>query len=326
MKRVFSGIKPTGTLHIGNYFGAIKSWLEIQNEYQCVFCVVDLHAITIPQEPKILQTKTMEVAKIYLTAGVDPKKSIIFIQSHIKEHAELTWILNTLVRIPELERMTQFKEKAAQHKKDVNFGLFDYPVLMAADILLYDTIIVPVGEDQAQHVELTRTLAKRFNQRFGETFVVPEVMIKKETARIMGLDNPGKKMSKDTDNIYNYIALTDPPDLIRDKIKKAVTDSGKEIIYRPDKPALANLLSIFSLASNQSIKELEKQYQGRGYAEFKKDLAEAIIEFLRPFQEKYAEFDKDDGAVLKILNRGAEQARAITAAKMAEVKKKIGLI
>ena len=324
MERVFSGVQPSGVLHIGNYLGAIKNWLDLQNDYQCIFCVVDLHAITIPQEPKELLKKTIEVAKIYLAAGIDPKKSTIFVQSHVKEHAELTWFLNTITRIPELERMTQFKDKVKEQKSEVNMGLFDYPVLMAADILLYKTAVVPVGEDQVQHIELARDLAQRFNNRFGEIFVVPKPMVRKEGARIMGLDDPAKKMSKSAASAYNYIALTDSPDSIREKIKKAVTDSGKEIKYGPDKPALSNLLTIFSLLVDKPGVEVEQKYQGKSYAEFKNDLAEVVVEFLKPFQEKYSALD--DGEVLKILRDGAKKIQPIAAQTVSEVKKAMGII
>lgn len=324
MKRVFSGVAPSGVIHLGNYLGAIKNWVTMQDEYRCVFCVVDLHAITVPQDPAELAKKTLEIAKIFLAAGLNPQKSIIFIQSQVKEHVELAWILNTITRIPELERMTQYKDKTKIHKKEVNFGLFDYPVLMAADILLYDTDVVPVGEDQIQHVELARDLAQRFNNRFGEIFAIPKALIKKEGARIMGLDDPTKKMSKSAGGDYNYIALTDAPDLIREKIKKAMTDSGKEIVFSEDRPALANLLTIYSLCSGRPIKEIEKYFAGRGYADFKTGLADAIIKFLAPFQEKYAELD--DNHVLKILKDGARQAQTIAEKKMTEVKKAIGLI
>ncbi len=324
MERVFSGVQPSGVLHIGNYLGAIKNWLDLQNDYQCIFCVVDLHAITVPQDPKELLKKTIEVAKIYLASGIDPQKSTIFVQSHVKEHAELTWLLNTITRIPELERMTQFKDKVKEQKSEVNMGLFDYPVLMAADILLYKTAKVPVGEDQVQHIELARDLAQRFNNRFGEIFVVPKPMVRKEGARIMGLDDPAKKMSKSAASAYNYIALTDSPDSIREKIKKAVTDSGKEIKYGPDKPALSNLLTIFSLLVDKPVVEVEQKYQGKSYAEFKNDLAEVVVEFLKPFQEKYSALD--DGEVLKILRDGAKKIQPIAAQTVSEVKKAMGII
>jgi len=324
METVFSGVAPSGVLHIGNYLGAIKNWLELQKDFQCIFCVVDLHAMTVPQDPQKLRSKILEVAKIYLAAGIDPAKSIIFIQSHVKEHAELGWILNTIARIPELERMTQFKDKSKEHKKDVNVGLFDYPVLMAADILLYKTQVVPVGEDQLQHVELARTLAERFNQRFGEIFTIPKALVKKEGARIMGLDDPTKKMSKSAPSPANYIALIDPPDLIRDKIKKAVTDSGKEITAGPDKPALTNLLTIYSLLAEKPVAEIEKIYEGKGYAEFKAGLAEVVVDFLKPFQEKFNELS--DEHVLKVLSDGAAKAREIAERTMKEVKEAVGLI
>ncbi|KKS69514.1 MAG: Tryptophan-tRNA ligase [Parcubacteria group bacterium GW2011_GWA1_42_7] len=328
METIFSGVQPSGALHLGNYLGAIKNWVELQNQHRSVFCVVDLHALTVPQDPKTFREKILSIAKIYLAAGIDPEKSIIFIQSHVKEHAELCWILNTISRIPELERMTQFKEKAERHKKDLNMGLFDYPVLMAADILLYKTNAVPVGEDQIQHVELARTLAERFNNYFGETFVIPKAFVRKEGARIMGLDDPSKKMSKSAPSAANYITLTDSPEIIREKIKKAVTDSGKEIIFNPiEKPAIANLLTIYSLASGRLIEDLQKQYaNAAGYAEFKNDLSEAVVEFLRPLQEKLKELDSKEDVMLKILNDGAQKARQIASQTMKEVKDKIGLI
>ncbi len=357
MERVFSGVQPSGVLHIGNYLGAIKNWLELQSEYQCIFCVVDLHAITVPQDPKELLKKTIEVAKIYLAAGIDPAKSTIFVQSHVKEHAELAWILNTISRMSDLFRMTQFKDKTGtddasvetphilKHKlrgeeisrerlskeeyeayriNKAGVGLFDYPVLMAADILLYQTVAVPVGEDQVQHIELTRALAQRFNNKFGETFVIPKPMVRKEGARIMGLDDPTKKMSKSASIIYNYIALTDSPETIREKIKKAVTDSGKEIVFSPDKPALANLLTIYSLFGNKPIKEIEAAYADKGYAEFKKDLAEVIIDFLGLFQARFNALKDEE--VLEILCAGAQKIQPIAAQTMSEVKRAMGII
>lgn len=316
-------MQPSGALHIGNYLGAIKNWLSLQNDYQCVFCVVDLHAITIPQDPRELTKKTIEVAKIYLAAGIDPAKSTIFVQSHVKEHAELCWLLNTITRIPELERMTQFKDKA-KGKSEISVGLFDYPVLMAADILLYKTAVVPVGEDQVQHIELARSLAQRFNNRFGEIFVMPKPMVRKEGARIMGLDDPTKKMSKSAASIYNYLALTDLPELIREKIKKAVTDSGKEIKYEPAKPALSNLLMIYSLLVDKPVVEVEQSFQGKSYAEFKNDLAEAVVGFLEPFQARYNALKDDE--VLAILRDGAKKIQPIASQTVSEVKKAMGII
>lgn len=324
-QRIFSGIQPSGNLHLGNYLGALKNWVELQNEFDSIFCVVDLHAITVPQDPKELRKKTLEVAKIYLAAGIDPKKSAIFIQSHVPEHAELCWILNTIAKIPELEKMTQFKDKSAIDKKEsVSVGLFDYPVLMAADILLYDTNLVPVGEDQLQHIEIARTLAKRFNHKFGETFVLPEGYVTKEGKRIMGLDDPTKKMSKSAASRHNYIALTDDPETIRKKIKKAVTDSGSKIVYQDDKPALKNLIHIFSLLNEKTPHEIEKTYAQKGYAEFKTDLTQIIIKFLEPFQKRITELT--DEKVLEILHSGAEKVRPLAIKKLEKVKNKIGFI
>lgn len=325
-KRIFSGVQPSGQIHIGNYLGAIKNWIKLQDEYESIFCIVDLHAITILQKPEELKKKILEVAAIYLAAGIDPEKSIIFIQSQVPAHTELTWILNCLTRVPELERMTQFKDKAKKQRTKTSVGLFDYPVLMAADILLYQTEVVPVGQDQEQHVELARTLAKRFNQLYGETLIVPKALIRKESARIMGLDDPLKKMSKSADNPYNYIALTDAPDLIRDKIKKAVTDSGKEIKYSPDKPAIANLIAIYQGLTDLSFEEIEKKYHGKSYVEFKNDLAEVIIKALAPLQKKMEELVSRPDYLLGILKQGSQKAELIAQKTLIEVKKKIGLI
>jgi len=325
MARIFSGVQPSGKLHIGNYLGAIKNWVKLQDSYESIFCVVDMHAITIPQDPKALRKKTIEAAKIYLAAGIDPQKSVIFIQSHVKEHAELTWILNTVAKMPDLDKMTQFKDKTQKGgRESAGVGLFDYPVLMAADILLYDTEVVPVGEDQVQHVELTRTLGRKFNNKFGETFVIPEPKLVKEAARIMGLDDPSKKMSKSATSEYNYIGLLDDAETVKKKIKKAVTDSGNEIVYSDDKPALKNLINIYSAFSEKTSKEIEKMYAGRGYADFKNDLSEEIIKFLEPFQKKFKDFSNEE--VLKILEEGAEKARPLAEKKIKEVKEKIGFI
>ena len=324
--RAFSGIQPSGIIHIGNYFGAIKNWVQLQNKYESIFCIVNQHAITVPQNPKKLEENTYKVASIYLAFGIDPQKSIIFVQSEVKEHTELCWILNTITRLPELERMTQFKEKAKQHKSSVNVGLFDYPVLMAADILLYQTDIVPVGQDQKQHVELTITLAERFNKIFGKTFAIPKALIGKEGGKIMGLDDPLKKMSKSASSLFNYIALDDSPAMIREKIKRAVTDSGKEIKYDSQKPAISNLLNIYSLTTNKSTIEIEKEFEGKGYKEFKEALSEALINFLTPFQKKQKAILKDKNYIQKVLKDGKERAQSIAQKTMVEVKNKIGLV
>ncbi len=325
MKRLFSGIQPSGNLHLGNYLGAIKQWVDMQNDHEAIFCIVDLHAITVAQDPVALRAKTLEIAKIYLASGIDPEKSTLFIQSHIPAHTELGWILNTIARMAELERMTQFKDKAQKGgASESGVGLFDYPVLMAADILLYDTHVVPVGDDQMQHIELARDLAERFNKRFGETFVVPEGRVTKEGARIMGLDDPSKKMSKSAPSEYNYIALTDDADTVRRKIKKAVTDSGSEIVYSDEKPALKNLINIYTLLSGKTPQEIEALYVGRGYGDFKTDLAEVVVGFLAPFQERLLALSDDD--VLTILRAGANKVRPLAEDKLRQVYDKMGLI
>ncbi len=324
-QRIFSGIKPSGDLHIGNYIGAIKNWLPLQDEYESIFCVVDMHAITVPQNQELLRKRTMEIAKIYLASGIDPEKSAIFIQSHVSEHAELGWILNTITKIPELEKMTQFKDKTKKGgRESAGVGLFDYPVLMAADILLYDTELVPVGEDQVQHVELARDLAKRFNYKFGETFVIPKAKLKEDVMRIKSLIDPAKKMSKSDDSDKGSIGLLDDIESAKKKIIRSVTDSGSEIIYSEEKPAIKNLIDIYSTFSNKTAKEIEKSYQGKGYGDFKKDLAEVVAGFLSKFQEKYNAIS--DEKVLEILKDGADRIRPIAKAKLDEVKKKVGFI
>ena len=319
---VFSGVQPSGNLHIGNYLGAIKQFVELQNTSEAIFCVVDEHAITVPQDPKELRAKTLEIAKLYLACGIDPEKAIIFIQSHVPAHAELGWILNTITPLGELERMTQFKEKKESH--GVLAGLLNYPSLMAADILLYHTDTVPVGEDQLQHIELTRSLAERFNNRFGETFKVPKAAVNKNTARVMGLDNPEKKMSKSADSEYNYISILEKPENIRRKIKAAVTDSGSDIKYSKDKPAISNLLTIFSGFSGKTISEIEKEYSGKKYSEFKADLGELLVEKLGEIQEKYNSLSDEE--VLAILREGAKKAEKIASKTLREVQEKIGFV
>jgi len=324
-KRLFSGIQPSGNLHLGNYLGAIQNWVKLQDEYEAIFCVVDLHAITVPQDPAELKQKTLEIAKIYLAAGIDSKKSTMFIQSHISGHTQLAWILSTLTKIAELERMTQFKDKSQKDGKEgIGAGLLTYPTLMAADILLYDTAVVPVGEDQVQHIELTRTLARRFNEKFGETFVIPAPVVGKESARIMGLDDPTKKMSKSASSEYNYVALTDDAETVRKKIKKAVTDSGTEIVYSDEKPALKNLLNIYALLSDKKPEAVAGEYAGKGYSDFKDDLTEVIVNFLTPFQERLKNISDDE--VLAVLQAGAEKARILAAKKMEVVNKRVGLL
>ncbi len=326
-KRIFSGIQPSGNLHIGNYLGSIYNWVNLQNDFDCLFCIVNLHAITVNQDPKTLRDKTKEIAAIYLACGIDPVKSHIFIQSDVKEHAELMWLLNTQAYFGELSRMTQFKDKSDKFKNEnIPLGIFNYPILMAADILLYNTELVPVGEDQKQHVELTRDLAKRFNNKFGETFKEPEPYILKDGAKIMGLDNPDKKMSKSAESAYNYISLIDSDDDIIRKIKKAATDSENGIKFDKNRKGLHNLLTIYKMFSLKSEKEIEKEFENKGYGDFKKALAEEIIENISPIREKIKEILKEKKYLDKILEDGANYARNIAEKKIIEVKKKMGII
>ena len=324
-KRIFSGIQPSGDLHIGNYLGAIKNWVNLQDEHENIFCVVDLHAITVPQEPALLKKRIIEIANVYLASGIDPKKSKIFVQSSRPEHAELGWILNCFTYFGEMKRMTQFKDKAGSNQESVSMGLFDYPALMAADILLYNTHLVPVGKDQFQHLELTRTIAKRFNNKYGNILTLPEPFYHKESVMIMGLDEPTKKMAKSAKSENNYIALKDPENIVRKKIAKAVTDSGSEIKSGEDKPALTNLLNIFASFSGKKVAELEKHYQGKTYKEFKDDLADTIISFLNPFQKKLTQLEKDKSYTEKVLKDGAQQVAPIAQDTLTKVKKVIGL-
>jgi tryptophanyl-tRNA synthetase len=322
-KRIFSGAQPTGNLHIGNYIGALRNWAELQHEYESFFCIVNLHALTNRQDPVQLLEKTREVARLYLAAGIDPKASVVFVQSDVHEHAELTWILNCVARMGELERMTQFKEKARKQRENAGVGLFDYPVLMAADILLYQTDLVPIGQDQKQHLELTRDIAMRFNRDYGETFRIPEPYIPKVGARILALDNPEKKMSKSDENANGGIFLTDDADTIRRKFKRAVTDSGTEIRFDETRPAITNLLTIFQLMTGKTRQEIEAHFDGRGYAQLKSDLAEATINFLTPFQERVRNIS--DAELDRIFAEGRERAREVAQATFTEVKARLGI-
>ncbi|MEO5927606.1 MAG: tryptophan--tRNA ligase [Patescibacteria group bacterium] len=322
---LFSGVQPTNNLHIGNYIGALKQWVDIQHRYRCMFCVVDLHAITVPQDPKKLRENVLNAAAAYLAVGIDPKRCNIFVQSEVPQHAELGWMLQTITKIAELERMTQFKDKSKKQGEGVGTGLFTYPALMAADILLYDTTVVPVGEDQMQHVELTRTLARRFNAQFGETFTVPQALIQKMGARIMGLDDPKAKMSK-SGSVASYIALSDDPDTIRKKIMRAVTDSGKGISFDAEKrPAISNLMTIYHHATGKTLKEIETEFDGKGYGDFKKALADAVVTMLAPIQAQLKEYKDDPGELSKILDKGAEAASALAEKKMKAVRERMGL-
>jgi tryptophanyl-tRNA synthetase len=323
MKRIFSGVQPTGNIHLGNYLGALRNWVTLQHEYESFFCIVNLHAITIPQDPQSLTMKTRELARLYLAAGVDPQVSTIFVQSDVTEHAELAWILNCLTRISELDRMTQFKEKGRKQRENTSVGLFDYPVLMASDILLYRTDLVPVGEDQKQHLELTRDVAIRFNRDYGETFRVPEPFIAKVGARIMALDDPSKKMSKSEESPQGSILLLDDADAIRRKFKRAVTDSGAEIRFDESRPALMNLLTIYQLLTGKGREEIEAHFAGKGYAQLKTELADVTVEFLTPFQERVRSIDDDE--LDRIFEEGFERAHEVARSTLDEVKTRMGL-
>jgi len=322
-KRIFSGAQPTGQLHIGNYLGALKNWVALQEEYESFYCIVNLHAITMPQDPKVLKQKTLDLARIYLAAGIDPNKSTIFIQSDVPEHAELTWVLSCISRMGELERMTQFKDKGKGNRERAGVGLFTYPILMAADILLYQTNLVPIGQDQKQHLELTRDLAERFNRDFGETFAIPDAYIPPVGAKIMSLQDPSKKMSKSDENVTGSIFLLDDADTITKKIKRAVTDSGTDIKFDDSRPAITNLLTIFHLLTGKTNEECEAHFAGKGYGQLKSELAEVVVEFLRPFQERVQQYD--DAALTAILKPGAEKAREVARKTLSDVYEKVGI-
>src|SRR6478735_1430412 len=324
-KRVFSGIQPSGVSHIGNYLGAIRNWVTQQETYDNIFCIVNLHALTLPTEPESLRANTITMANTLLAAGIDPQGSILFVQGDVREHSELCWMLNSVATYGELRRMTQFKDKAGATEESVSAALFDYPVLQVADIIMYDADLVPVGEDQRQHIELARDVAQRFNRRYGDTFVVPAPDIKASGARIMSLEDPTKKMSKSAGSAGSYIALTDTDSEITKKIKRAVTDSGSDVRALPDTPALTNLLGIYSLLSNESVAEIEDRYAGKGYGAFKSDLATIMVDVVRPIREKLLELEADPGYAISVLATGAERARAIAVPKMALTRERMGL-
>lgn len=323
-KRVFSGIQPTGQIHLGNYLGAIKHWVELQDEYENLFCIVNSHAITLPIEPKFLKSQTYELVKLLLACGISPKQSGLFIQSEVDEHPALAWLLNCQVSMGEMQRMTQFKDKSLKNPKSVNVGLFNYPILMASDILLYQSDLVPVGEDQKQHLELTRNIAEKFNRDFGNCFKVPEPLIAKVGARVMGLDDPKVKMSKSHQGANHAIFLLDEPDIIVKKIKKAATDSAGVIAFDEKREGVFNLLNIYMLLSNESPEKIEERFKNKGYGDFKKELAEVVIQSLKPIQERYREISDDE--VKAVLNCGAEKARPLARATYQKAKELMGLI
>jgi len=324
-KRVLSGIQPSGKLTLGNYIGALKNFVTLQDEYDCNFMVVDLHAITVPQDPADLREQSESVAALYLAAGIDPNKANVYMQSHVRQHAQLGWLLTTLTYMGELERMTQFKDKS-EGKESVGAGLFVYPALMAADILIYNADLIPVGEDQKQHLELTRDLAGRFNHRYGEYFTIPEPYIPKVGARIMSLDDASKKMSKSNPNAGSYIGMLDEPDVIRKKISRATTDSGREVKFNPaEKPEVSNLISIYSQCSGLSISEVEQRYEGQMYGPFKKDLAEVVVGTLEPIQQLYRDI-RESGEIRNILRQGAERAAEMAEKTLRDVQERMGFL
>ena len=327
MTRVFSGIQPTGAKHIGNWLGAIRHYVEDQETYgsESIFCVVDLHSMTVPYEPDDLRSWSLDTAAVLIAAGLDPERCVLFLQGQVTAHSELAWILNCVATMGELGRMTQYKSKS-DGRDSVTVGLFAYPVLMAADVLVYKADRVPVGEDQRQHLELMRDLAERFNNRFGVTFPLPEPAIPKTAARIRDLQDPAKRMSTTQSSAEGKVLMLDPPDLIMRKFKRAVTDSGSEIVARNDKPGVSNLLDILSAITGSDVPTLEAGYVGKGYGALKTDVAEAVIEGLAPIQTRYAELIDDRAELARLLQRGAERARAMAAPVLAEVRDRVGLV
>ena len=325
-KVILSGIQPSGHLCIANYMGAIKNWVSLQNDYDSIFLIVDLHSLSVKQTPSELRQRCLSFAAQYIACGIDPEKSTIAIQSHISQHVELAWVLSSLTYMGELNRMTQFKDKSKQHNKNINVGLFSYPVLMAADILLYQADVVPVGADQKQHLELARDLAHRFNHQYSDTFKVPEPFIPKTGGRIMSLQDPEKKMSKSDENDNNILGLLDPPDILIKKIKRAVTDSGTDIVYDENRPGLANLLGIYAKLSDKSIDEIVGQFEGKMYSYFKADLGDLVVETLRPVQEKYAQLMNDKGYLEMVLKKGADKSFVHARKTLSKVYRKVGFL
>lgn len=325
-KILFSAIQPSGILTIGNYLGALRNFKKLQDDYNGIFSLADLHTLTVKQDPQVLRKNTYELAALYLACGIDPEKSVLFAQSHVPAHTELAWVLNTIAYPGELSRMTQFKDKSKKHEDNINMGLMDYPVLMAADILLYQTELVPIGADQKQHLELARDLAIRFNNRFGETFKVPEGYIGKTGARVMSLAEPERKMSKSDANLNAFISMDDDTDTIIRKFKRAVTDSDNRIICAPDKPGITNLLTIYSLFANVSIEEAEKEFEGKGYGEFKIKVGEAVATVLEPIRQEKNRLLSDKAYIDDVLAKGADSAARLAYRTLNKVYKKVGLV
>lgn len=327
-KVIFSGIQPSGNLTIGNYLGALKNWVKLQDEYDCYYCVVDLHAITVKQEPKDLRRRTLEILAIYIAAGIDPEKNTMFIQSHVSAHSEASWLLTCNSYVGELSRMTQYKDKSSKYgnSTSISAGLLNYPVLMAADILLYQTDLVPVGLDQKQHLELARNIAERFNNAYSPTFKIPDPYIPKEGSKIMDLQEPLKKMSKSSDNPNSYILLMDPPEVIKKKISRAVTDSLGIVKYSDEQPGVKNLMTILNTLTGETFEDIEKKYEGQGYAKFKEDVGIAIVNELEPIQNKVKKLLEDKEYLEKIYKAGAEKASYVANKTLRKMQKKIGFI
>ncbi|NLG53664.1 MAG: tryptophan--tRNA ligase [Clostridiales bacterium] len=325
-KTIFSGIQPSGEITLGNYLGAISNWVKIQNEYNCVYCVVDMHAITVRHDPKRLREQTLDVLALLIACGLDPEKNIIFIQSHVPQHAELTWILNCYTMYGELSRMTQFKDKSAKNPDNINAGLFDYPVLMAADILLYQTDLVPVGEDQKQHLELSRNIAQRFNFLYGDVFTLPEPYIPKIGGRVMSLTDPDMKMSKSDPNPNSKILLLDEPEAIMRKFRRAVTDSEAVVAYREGKSGINNLMAIYSAATSKDYKTIEAEFSGRGYGDFKTATGESVVELLSPVRTKFNELIKNKDYLTRVYTDNAGRAAALADRTLEKVRKKVGFV
>ncbi len=324
--RVLSGIQPSGQLHLGNYLGAIRRWVAMQDQWDNLYCIVDLHAITVPQDPAALRAATYELAAVFLAAGLDPARCALFAQSHVAAHAELAWLLNCVTPLGWLERMTQYKDKAGDQRERSSLGLLAYPCLMAADILLYHADGVPVGEDQKQHVELTRDIAERFNRLYGPTFTVPEPWIGEAAARVMGLDEPTRKMSKSATGRYHAVFLTDTPDQIWDKVKRATTDSTGTIVFDESRPGIFNLLTIYQAFTGESRETIEGRFAGQGYGAFKRALADAIIGELEPLQKRYAEITAEPGYVERILKEGADRVRPTAEKTLSDAKRGMGFL
>lgn len=325
-KTIFSGVQSSGFLTLGNYIGALKNWAKLQHDYNCLFCVVDMHSITVRQNPAQLRKRTLEILKLYMASGIDAEKNILFIQSHVPAHAELAWVLGCHTYMGELSRMTQFKDKSAKQEENINSGLFTYPVLMAADILLYNADLVPVGSDQKQHLELARDIAQRFNSFYGNVFTVPTPYIGNVGAKIMSLQEPSKKMSKSDENPNGYIALLDDADTIIRKIKRAVTDSENEIIYREGKDGINNLLGIYSAVTEKTIDAVQAEFEGKGYGYFKAAVGEAVVECLRPLWKNFNELSENSDYVEKVYTEGAQKAEYLAGRTLKKVYKKIGFI